>query len=74
MTATQQRIADLLEFAAAEGITLPMPADMIARLEDGGAVVDLVTGAIIPGGANVRYTTTLLGDANAVVWEKERRP
>jgi len=72
MTATQQRIQDLLEFAAAEGIPLPMPADVIARLEETGAVVDLVTGAIIPGGADVRYSTTLLGDANAVVWRKER--
>jgi len=71
MTATQQRIADLVEFAAAEGIPLPMPADVIARLEETGAVVDLVTGAIIPGGADVRYSTTLLGDANVVVWGKD---
>lgn len=71
-TTHEQRIAELLELAAAEGFTLPLPAALIARLEDGGAVVDLVTGAIIPGGAEQRYTTTLLGDANAVVWAKER--
>jgi len=74
MITTRQRITDLERFAAEEGLRLPMPADMIARLEETGAVVDLMTGAIIPGAADVRYSTTLLGDANAVVWGKERRP
>lgn len=71
-TTHAQRVAELLELAAEEGFTLPLPADVIARLEEGGAVVNLRTGAVIPGGADVRYKTTLLGDANAVVWKKER--
>lgn len=70
-TTHTQRVADLLEWAAAEGLALPLPADVIARLEETGAVVDLRTGAVIPGGADVRYKTTLLGDANAVVWKKD---
>ncbi len=37
-----------------------------------GAVVDLATGAVIPGAADVRYRLTVLGEANAVVWQKER--
>jgi hypothetical protein len=63
------RITELMELAAAEGLTLPYPPEMIARLEDGGAVVDLVTGATIVNGADVRYRLTLLGEANAIVWE-----
>lgn len=72
MNSSRQRIADLEAFAAEEGITLPMPAATIARLEETGAVVDLVTGAVIPGGAEQRVSLTLLGEANAVVWRKER--
>lgn len=69
MTTTQaQRIADLLELAEAEGLTLPLPASMIARMEENGAVVDLHTGAVIPGGADVRYRLTTLGEANAVAY------
>lgn len=66
MTSREQRIADLVLFAAEEGLTLPMPADAIVRLEETGAVVDLVTGAIIPGGADVRYSLTVIGEAVAV--------
>lgn len=73
MSTTQaQRIADLLELAEAEGVTLPLPAATIAKLEETGAVVDLRTGGVMPGGADVRYRLTVLGEANAVVWRKER--
>lgn len=69
-----KRIQDLIQWALEEGVELPLPAETIARLEETGAVVDLVTGAVIPGGADVRYSTTVLGEANAVVWKEERRP
>lgn len=71
MTTTDKRVADLVELAAVEGLTLPYPPEVIARLEDSGAVVDLLTGAIIVNGADVRYSLTLLGEANAVVWQSE---
>lgn len=71
---TDTRIDELLALAEAEGLSLPYPPDVIARLEDGGAVVDLVTGAVIVAGADVRYSLTLLGEANAVVWESEVQP
>ncbi len=72
MSSNKQRIADLEAFAAEEGLPLPLPAATIVALEETGAVVDLATGAVIPGGADVRYRLTTLGEANAVVWRKER--
>lgn len=72
MSSSKQRIADLEAFAAEEGLTLPLPAATIAAMEATGAAVDLVTGAVIPGAADVRYRLTTLGEANAVVWKKER--
>ncbi len=72
MSSSKQRIADLEAFAAEEGLSLPLPAATIAAMEATGAVVDLVTGAILPGAADVRYQLTVLGEANAVVWQKER--
>ena len=61
------RIAELEALAAAEGIDLPYPAAMIARIEDTGAVVNLVTGAILIGEADTpyRWTWTPYGDAIA---------
>ncbi len=50
------RIVELEELAAAEGITLPMPASVIARIELVGDVVDLRTGAIIAFGSVERYS------------------
>lgn len=67
MTTTNKRVADLVALAADEGLTLPYPADVIARLEVSGAVVDLVTGAVIVNGADARYSLTTLGEAVAVV-------
>jgi hypothetical protein len=63
---TEQRIADLLAWAAEEGITLPYPASMIIALEDSGAVVDFHSGAITPGAADHRYSLTVVGEAVAV--------
>lgn len=42
--ATNRRIRELNELAAAEGLRLPMPAAWIATLELAGYVVDLATG------------------------------
>lgn len=68
----EQRIAALEAFAAEEGLQLPLPAATIAAMEAAGAVVDLVTGAVIVNGAEQRVSLTTLGEANAVVWRKER--
>lgn len=66
MTSKEQRIADLEAFAAEEGIPLPLPAATIAAMEATGAVVDLVTGAVIVNGAEQRVSLTTLGEANVV--------
>lgn len=63
----QQKIRELEQLAAAEGLTLPYPPEMIVRLEETGAVVDLRTGEITPGAASHRYGLTVLGEAVAVV-------
>ena len=68
----EQRIAALEAFAAEEGLQLPLPAATIAAMEATGAAVDLVTGAVIVNGAEQRVSLTTLGEANAVVWRKER--
>ncbi|MCB0093455.1 MAG: hypothetical protein KDE54_36450 [Caldilineaceae bacterium] len=41
------RVEELEAFAAVEGLTLPMPAVEIVRLEDMGLVIDLHTGQIL---------------------------
>ena len=64
--AHEQRIADLLAWAAEEGIALPLPAATIIALEETGAIVDLHTGAITPGGADHRYGLTVIGEAVGV--------
>lgn len=66
-TAHEQRIADLLAWAAEEGIALPLPPATIIALEDAGAVVDLVSGAITPGAASHRYGLTPSGEALAII-------
>lgn len=71
MTTHDKRVADLVALAITEGLTLPYPPEVIARLEDSGAVVDLVTGAVIVNGAETRYSLTVLGEAVAVVLQSE---
>lgn len=44
---TISRIEELEAWAAAEGLTLPMPAAEIVRLEDMELVIDLHTGQIL---------------------------
>lgn len=44
LVTTDQRAAELLDLAAAEGIELPLSIDLILWLEDRGHVVDLHTG------------------------------
>ncbi len=41
---TDPRANELLELAASEGFTLPMPIRLILWLEDRGCIVDLGTG------------------------------
>lgn len=48
------RIAELEDLARSEGRRLSMPASVIAQYELQGAVVDLRSGNIIMGGADVR--------------------
>lgn len=70
MATTQSKLNELLDLAEAEGIKLPYPPDMIARLEETGAIVDLNTGEIKIGEAdNVRFTLTTYGEA----WEHLNR-
>lgn len=69
MSTHERRVQDLLELAAAAGIALPLPVDVIARLEAEGVVVDLVTGAVIVGGADRRYALTPAGEALGVIIE-----
>ena len=47
MNSTLQRLEELYQFAKDEGITLPMPAEEIIRLEDAGFVIDLRTGQLL---------------------------
>ena len=47
MNSTLQRLEELYQFAKDEGITLPIPAEEIIRLEDLGFVIDLRTGQIL---------------------------
>ena len=64
------RIAELIELAQAEGLTLPYPPEIIIRMEDAGNVVDLTTGAIEISGDSVRYDPTaeaLAGDGQVYV-------
>ena len=42
-----ERVVELEQWAALEGITLPIPAHEIVRLEDLGFVIDLRTGQIL---------------------------
>jgi len=67
------KVKELLELAAAEGLTLPYSPETIARLESTGAIVDLVTGAILVGEADTVYRFELTPEGRAVadLLEKE---
>lgn len=56
---TDPRIAELLDLAEAEGLTLPYDPETIIAQEDLGNVVDLTTGAIILGEADTTYTWSM---------------
>lgn len=70
-----RRVTELLELAASEGLTLPYPPSMIVALEETGAIVDLRTGAILPGEADKphRFHLTVIGAPLAVVLAAEGR-
>ena len=63
----RDRIIELVEFAAAEGITLPMPPEDIAEIEATGGAVDLLTGEVLPGAAGWLVDVTVIGEATAIV-------
>lgn len=69
---SDNRIIELIEHAAREGIDLPMPAESIAALEDAGHVVDLVSGEIITDGADIEVTPTIIGEATKIVLDAEQ--
>ncbi len=51
-----QRITELEDLAAAEGLALPMPAPVIALHEQAGHVVDLYSGHLVTDGGEARYS------------------
>jgi hypothetical protein len=53
----QKRVDELNELAAAEGLTLPLPAAWIAALEAAGLTVDLLTGEWVATSV-IHYTPT----------------
>lgn len=61
----QQRIDELKQLAAEEGITLPWPAEVIAGIEERGGYVDLTSGQV--GSDQERVSLTVIGEAWAVV-------
>ena len=52
------RVQELLDLAEAERFTLALPAAVIIKMEDAGAIVNLRTGEIVIGGESVRYAPT----------------
>lgn len=58
----EQAVADLVELAAAEGLTLPYAPAFIVAQEQAGHVVDLETGAILVAEAHRGYVATGLGE------------
>lgn len=65
------RRQELLDLVTREGIALPMSIEEILALEDDGHVVDLETGHIITGGAELRVSLTVAGEAELLVQELE---
>ena len=62
------RIEKLKALAETEGITLPYPPEVIVRIEDTGAVVDLVTGVILIGEAYPPYRWAWTPSGKAIVY------
>lgn len=61
----KQRVQELEQLAAEEGITLPWPAHVIASMEERGQYVDLDTGLV--GSDQERISLTPLGEAADIV-------
>lgn len=66
-SAHTQRIIELEELAASEGITLPWPAAVIAEFEDSGHIIDLRTDLVIEHGAQQRIIPTTVAEAELYV-------
>lgn len=65
MSPREQRIAEIEQLAAEEGIALPWPAAVIAAMEERGQYVDLTSG--LTGSDQERVSLTVVGQAAAVV-------
>jgi len=60
------KVKELLDLAAHEGITLPYSPEAIVRIESTGAIVNLLTGAILIGEADTLYSFELTADGEAL--------
>ena len=60
------RIEELLDLAAAEGIALLYPPEIIVAMEDAGNIVDLITGDILIGEADTPYRWELTPYGEAI--------
>lgn len=69
---TDPRITELLELAAAEGLTLPYSPDFIVDVESRGRYVDLSTGFI--GDSSDRFSLTPIGEAELIALQSEMGP
>ena len=63
------RMLEILEFAAENGIVLPMPVEKIIELEDDGHVVDFVHGEIVIDGASDWFELSPVGEALLHIWD-----
>lgn len=64
-TAADPRIAELLQLARAEGLTLPYSPELIIDIEDRGHYIDLRTGFI--GDSRDCFSLTVIGEAELIV-------
>jgi hypothetical protein len=62
------RIQELLDYAIATGVPLPMPATVICGLEDAGKIVDLRTGAV----SDAEPIMSMPVGLSAAGWERYR--
>lgn len=68
MDTRQRRIVELVNLAAAEGITLPMAPAAIVALEESGHTVNLATGEVTLTGRHPVLAPTAKGVAKVREW------
>ena len=59
-----EKVRELEEWAASEGLRLPFPAAVIARIEARGLYVDLLTGLVY--GDPERVSLPVIGEAELI--------